>query len=138
MEAGQREFPFDSERKMMSVLVDQGKVSPRCWWAVPTALAPGEGVLSGPVHPMVAGGATDPTELTAMRKKIFLKVNHQLATDSTADLAFAYRECGVQRRREWRWRRIDLCGLHGMIDPPRAEVKAALRICQRGGNCGPR
>lgn len=132
----QREYPFDSVRKRMST-VHQGNLAPR--------------LLAGSADRrwLLVKGAPDlvlencqwwlgedgPQELTAARKAEFLKVNHQLATEALRVLAFAYRpdppstaETGVEVEKD-----LTFVGFMGMIDPPRPEAQAALRVCQEAG-----
>lgn len=122
-----REFPFDSERKMMSVLVEKGKGER----ILMTKGAP-DVLLNRCTHLLQGGRPVPLTE--AMREKI-LSHNDQLAAMALRNLAFACREWkGAEPGRESEAEReLVFVGLAGMIDPPREEVKKAIRTCRRAG-----
>ncbi|SDB97275.1 Ca2+-transporting ATPase [Melghirimyces thermohalophilus] len=122
-----KEFPFDSERKMMSVLVEN-----RQGQQMVMAKGAPDVLLNRCTH-ILQGGR--PTPLTpSMRQKI-LSNNNQLAAMALRNLALAYREwSGVQPKQEADMEKgLIFVGLAGMIDPPREEVKDAIRKCRRAG-----
>ncbi|NLM37397.1 MAG: calcium-translocating P-type ATPase, SERCA-type [Firmicutes bacterium] len=130
------EYPFDSVRKRMST-VHQGNLAPRLlgegadrrWLLVKGApdlvLEQCQGCL----------GEDGPEELTAARKAELLQVNHQLATEALRVLAFAIRPDPPSGSTPVEEAEKDLTfvGFMGMIDPPRPEAKAAIRVCQEAG-----
>ncbi|PTX50340.1 Ca2+-transporting ATPase [Melghirimyces profundicolus] len=122
-----KEFPFDSERKMMSVLVEdsQGKR-----WVMSKG-AP-DVLLNRCTHVLQEGRPVPLTE--SMRRKI-LSNNDQLAAMALRNLALAYREWSgtVPDKESAAEKNLVFVGLAGMIDPPREEVKEAIRTCRRAG-----
>lgn len=123
-----RENPFDSERKMMSVLVQhrQGK---RFLFAkgAPDVL------LKKCTHILYKGRVMALNE--TLRAEV-LRNNEQLAQLALRNLGFAYRELRqTERSKEGEAIEHSLVfvGLAGMIDPPREEVRDAIRTCRRAG-----
>ena len=62
-------------------------------------------------------------------------MNDQLAAKALRNLAFAYRELppGVDFQESFVEKELIFVGLMGMIDPPRTEVKEAIRKCRKAG-----
>jgi P-type Ca2+ transporter type 2C len=122
-----KEYPFDSERKMMSVLVENRKGERMVF----SKGAP-DVLLNKCTHILNNGRKTPLTD--ALRSQV-TKTNEQLASMALRNLAFAYREWkGAEPQRESAAEReLVFVGLAGMIDPPREEVKDAIRICRRAG-----
>lgn len=123
-----KEIPFDSERKRMSVVVEQ-KNGQRYLLikGAPDVL------IERCTHILHQGKVVPLTE--PLRKKVF-QMNDQLAQKALRNLGFAYREVSRTESLEAADRleqRLIWVGLAGMIDPPRSEVKEAIRICQRAG-----
>ncbi|MDR6227168.1 Ca2+-transporting ATPase [Desmospora profundinema] len=121
------EFPFDSERKMMSVLAENrnGKR---------LLLAKGApDVLLGRCTHILKEGRIIP--LTESLRKEALKTNEQLAKMALRNLGFAYREWSgaMPERESSAERELVFVGLAGMIDPPREEVKDAIHTCRQAG-----
>lgn len=123
------ENPFDSDRKMMSVVVKS---------------------LHDGSHLLMAKGAPDVllercrsiwwkgqvTPLTPFHRKQILAANAEMAGGAMRNLAFAYRPLHRSLvRREENQQETDLIfvGLAGMIDPPREEVFEAIQTCRRAG-----
>ena len=132
-----QEYPFDSVRKRMST-VHQGNLTPQLM---------GEGgedrrllLVKGAPDLVLDNckwwlGEDGPQELTAARKEGLLKVNHQLASEALRVLAFAFRPdppSGSAPVAEVE-KDLTFVGFMGMIDPPRPEAKAAIRVCQQAG-----
>jgi P-type Ca2+ transporter type 2C len=123
-----KEYPFDSERKMMSVLVkhQSGK---RLLYAKG---AP-EIVIGRCTHIYLQGKVMP---LTREHKQTILKMNEQLASMALRNLAFAYREVAqtADINKEWQMEQnLIFVGLAGMMDPPREEVKEAISVCRQAG-----
>ncbi|HHV60879.1 MAG TPA: calcium-translocating P-type ATPase, SERCA-type [Clostridiaceae bacterium] len=120
------EIPFDSERKCMSVICEGYRggtylftkgapdvIIQKC----SRILTPrGEAVLS----PQEAGR--------------ILRVNDTMAREALRVLAVAYRKLpGKTEPKSELERDLVFCGLVGMIDPPRHEVREAVRKCRTAG-----
>ncbi|MEK6921447.1 MAG: HAD-IC family P-type ATPase, partial [Nanoarchaeota archaeon] len=78
--------------------------------------------------------------LTAKDKQAILEANHNFSSCALRVLAFAYKEISVKKsgQREQTFSDADekeliFVGLQGMIDPPRQEVKEAIRRCNDAG-----
>lgn len=123
-----REFPFDSERKMMSVLLNNP--SGQCF--LYTKGAP-DVLLGRCTHVLIQGRVTPLTD--SLRQQI-QEQNETLASMALRNLAFAYREVGKGEEQAYQAvleKNLVLVGLAGMIDPPRAEVKDSIEVCRRAG-----
>ena len=115
------EMPFDSERKMMTTLHDINgliaytKGAPDC-------------VLANCTHILTGGRETLLTE--EMRSGL-LAENAAMAGRALRVLACAYRRYGEKPAKMER--DMVFIGLAGMMDPPRPEVREAVRICRQAG-----
>lgn len=123
-----KEFPFDSDRKRMSVVVEQ-KNGGRYVFAkgAPDVL------IDRCTHILHQGKAMP---MTAALRAQALEMNERLAHKALRNIAFAYRAVAPRediQSVEKMERGLVWVGLAGMIDPPRKEVKEAIRICQRAG-----
>lgn len=122
------EFPFDSTRKMMSVIV-RYKGNDRY---VLTKGAP-EIVLERCTK-MVWQGREQP--LTPDLKREVLVANDRLAGQALRNLAIAYRKLSASEHvytEEEAEQKLVFLGMLGMIDPPREEVKDAIKQCRDAG-----
>lgn len=123
-----KEFPFDSNRKMMSVIVkdEVGKQF------VVTKGAPD--VLFARCESILWDGKTAP-----FNKEMQMLVNKEM--DGLASLALRIIAVGfkpvptgnILLHEEEAEKNLILVGLQGMIDPPRPEVKAAIKECRQAG-----
>ena len=69
-------------------------------------------------------------KLTEAKKKEILKINEEFANSALRVLGFAYRRFADRSKAE---KNLTFVGLQGMIDPPREEVKEAIRKCSDAG-----
>ena len=122
------EIPFSSERKRMTTFnkTPEGKV---------LAFIKGapEIVLTLCDRVMVEGRIR---KLTEDDKERVLKAVEEFASEGLRNLAFAYREASLEeasRAEEEAERGFVFLGFVGMMDPPRPEVKAALKLCKTAG-----
>ena len=138
------ELPFDSERKRMTT------VHARAAAGLPPALAAAwgrdgfepqanylaitkgavDGLLEISTRVWVNGQAVPLDE--AQRRRIEAG-NRQLAGNGMRVLAVAFRPLARPEPLAEIERELVFIGLIGMIDPPRAEVRAAVRTCQSAG-----
>jgi Ca2+-transporting ATPase len=122
------EFPFDSARKMMSVIVKDQKG--RSY--VITKGAPD--VVLGRCNKLVYGGNEE--ALTSSRRREVEEVIGQLASKALRTIAIAYRplqDKEVCKQPFEAERGLTFIGLQGMIDPPRPEVKDSISECRQAG-----
>ncbi len=129
------EVPFDSQRKMMSVLVQP----PKEWKG---AAQPGsklffckgaaEVILSKCDSILIGGKKRD---LEPLEKKKLLEENTVLAQSALRVIAFAYKELAgaVRNVDESSERGLVFLGFVGMMDPPREEAREAIRVCREAG-----
>nr|WP_083520818.1 calcium-translocating P-type ATPase, SERCA-type [Alicyclobacillus kakegawensis] len=121
------EIPFESERKLMSVLVRQGEET-----LLLTKGAPD--VLLERSSKVLTGGREEPLS-QGLRRQI-LAANQQMAAQALRNLAFAYRRFpSVEAAKATRDPETELVftGMTGMMDPPRDRVYEAIRTCHRAG-----
>ena len=118
------EVPFDSERKMMSVLYETKDSDARSVWAKGAA----ESILKR--CSFIMKGSRKVRLTTSDRKKV-LEVNKKYASESFRVLAFAIKKVnsgdGITENE------LVFLGLQAMMDPPRPEVKASIQQCKAAG-----
>ncbi|WP_336772591.1 calcium-translocating P-type ATPase, SERCA-type [Paenibacillus sp. MMO-58] len=123
----EKEFPFDSERKRMSVLVSHqgGKV-------VYTKGA--SDMLMDHCSYVLWDGKVVP--FTATLKKKCANAAEEMAQNALRVLGLAYRDIRSGEATETESDvecQLVFVGLTGMIDPPRREVRDAIATCRRAG-----
>jgi P-type Ca2+ transporter type 2C len=123
-----REFPFDSARKMMSVIVrdKEGREF------VVTKGAPD--VLVGLSESMLAQDKTQP--MTSENRATALKAIEVLASQALRTIAIGYKPLtgnALTISEKDAEKDLIFIGLQGMIDPPRPEVKEAVKECKAAG-----
>ncbi|MBN2983479.1 calcium-translocating P-type ATPase, SERCA-type [Cohnella algarum] len=122
-----KEFPFDADRKRMSVLVSHQGGQLLCTKGAPDLLIERCAYVlwNGNVVPFTG----------TLRQKV-LQANEAMAQDALRVLGFAFREvrpndpCEGEDQAE---RGLVFIGLAGMIDPPRREVPEAILKCRQAG-----
>jgi len=120
-----REIPFSSERKRMTVVVEEhGDYTAYTKGAAETVLERCDRVL--------VDGRTE--ELTDERRRQILDRHDAFAGDALRVLAFARRDVADPEADEDALEAgLTFLGLQGMIDPPRAEVDTAVGDCRDAG-----
>ncbi len=121
------ELPFDSKRKMMSVICKSGKKK----YAFVKG-APDE--ILKKCSKIFVNGHLMP--LTSARKKAILKKNDEMASKALRVLSLAYREItGKTKKYTIKNTELNLVfvGMVGMIDPPRHDVKESVALCKKAG-----
>jgi Ca2+-transporting ATPase len=123
----EQEFPFDAERKRMSVSVQQAsnryiytKGAPDLLIELCTYILWGNQVIP----------------FTATLKQKVIAANEQFAQAARRVLGFCYRELSAHEsceHLELAERKLIFVGLAGLIDPPRPEVADAIHTCQQAG-----
>ncbi|MNB66722.1 Calcium-transporting ATPase [compost metagenome] len=122
-----KEFPFDSERKLMSVIVSHAGGRTICTKGAPD-------VLLSRCSYMLWEGQVVPCTPTLRQKA--LDANEAMASDALRVLGLAYRELrtGEQPDSDKEAEsQLIFAGLAGMIDPPRREVRDAISVTRRAG-----
>ncbi len=122
----ENEVPFDSDRKLMTTFNNvDGKHVVYTKGAV-------DNILSRCNRILVNGKIRKITN--ADREAIFLK-NTEFASDALRNLAFAFKTVDKIGKPTSENTEFDLCflGLVGMIDPPREEVRDAIKTCKQAG-----
>lgn len=115
------EIPFDSRRKMMSVLYEENKEK------VVYAKGAPEVILSKCSYIQTASGVE---KLSTQKKTSILKVNHELASQAFRSLAFSYK---LNSKDTYTEDEFIFLGLAGLEDPPREEVAEAIALCKQSG-----
>ncbi|MFB6468822.1 calcium-translocating P-type ATPase, PMCA-type [Cytobacillus sp. Hz8] len=120
------EFPFDSERKMMTTIHRNGS---QYVVMVKGAL---EKIIHLSTYIMQDGQII---ELDEINKERIKKQANQMSDEALRVLAIAYKEIPSSKSFTQDSVEQDLVflGLTGMIDPPREEVKAAITACNAAG-----
>ncbi len=118
------EFPFDSDRKLMSTVhqIDGKKY-------IYTKGAPDQ-LLKACKYYLLDG---EVKEITDKFVNVVELANQGLAHNALRVLGFAYKE--VNEYKDLKEEETDLIftGLVGIIDPPREEVKEAIKVCHKAG-----
>jgi len=123
----EREFPFDSARKRMSVVVRHQGGRLVCVKGAPD-------VLVDRCTYVLWGGSVLPLTPTIRRK--VLEAAEEMAGNALRVLGFAYRDLASGEdpaTDEEAESGLVFVGLAGMIDPPRGEVAEAIRKCRLAG-----
>ncbi|MDP3881385.1 MAG: cation-transporting P-type ATPase [Nanoarchaeota archaeon] len=118
-----QEIPFNSERKMMSVLCQEEKEK-----RVYTKGAP-EYILKKCKYIQKSNGIFTFTE---REKRRILEIDHKMTSSALRTLAFAYKTVKTFSKDHFE-EDLVFIGLAGMEDPPREEVKEAITLCQKAG-----
>jgi Ca2+-transporting ATPase len=123
----EKEYPFDAERKRMSVLVSHQGGKLICTKGAPD-------VLVGQCAYVLWDNQVVP--FTATLKQKVLSANESMAKASLRVLGMAYRDVKAHEaceRGEQAENGLIFVGLAGMMDPPRKEVKEAIYKCRQAG-----
>ncbi len=114
-----KEYPFSSERRMMSTInLVNGKKMMFTKGAVEVILEKCNRILKdGKV-----------VKLKDVDKKKIMRMNNRFARQALRVLAIAYKEAKDEEEKNFVF-----LGLVGMLDPPRPEVKEALKKCEKAG-----
>ncbi|HEX3032221.1 MAG TPA: cation-translocating P-type ATPase, partial [Bacillota bacterium] len=118
------EKPFDSERKLMSTLNEQDE-----GYRVHTKGAP-DNILKICTKGLVNGKIV---LLTPEMKAEYLRVAEEMSDAALRVLGVAFRDTETQLSPEEMESELTMAGLVGMIDPPRLEVKDAIREAKSAG-----
>ena len=119
------EIPFDSERKTMSVVLRESNG---------TRVMHSKGAPEVILAKCIAerrGGQVEP--LTDDRRSQLLRSNSEMAGRALRVLGLAYRDHSATQGTGYDETDLIFAGLVGMIDPPREEVKEAVRRCRGAG-----
>jgi Ca2+-transporting ATPase len=124
----EKEFPFDSTRKMMSVIVKDknGKRFVITKGAPDVLVGISESILWDGKQQYFGGDV-----LSRVRDSI-----DELASKALRTIAIAFKPLTDEKscsREEEAERDLTFIGLQGMIDPPRPEVKQAIQECKEAG-----
>lgn len=123
------EFPFESTRKLMSVIVERKRDGKRI---VITKGAP-DILLSRSEH-ILWGEKRLP--LSPQREKAVSNSIEELASQALRTIAIAYKEVDSKtdfQSEEDVESKLTFIGLQGMIDPPRPEVQDSILECREAG-----
>jgi Ca2+-transporting ATPase len=118
------ELPFDSERKLMSVVLALGGKRYLFTKGAPESVL---GRCEAERHP----GRIE--RLTNERRDQILQCAHAFAADALRVLGLAYRELPPDSKAPLVEDRLVFAGLIGMADPPRAEARPAVELCRQAG-----
>ncbi len=129
-ETGSRidELPFDSDRKMMSVVEEStaGEAKLLTKGAVEALLKRASHIYwNGEIVPLT----------NAYRKKV-AEETEGMAAKALRVLGFAYKPLSAYKREsnsDGLEKDLIFVGMVGMIDPPRAQVKPAIQMCRQAG-----
>ncbi|MBH1942334.1 cation-translocating P-type ATPase [Mobilitalea sibirica] len=118
------EFPFDSDRKLMSTLNKEGN-----GYRVHTKGAI-DSILKIASTALVDGRIVP---LTEQLKEDFLKTTEEMSDSALRVLGAAFKDTEQMLEPEEMEKDLTLIGLVGMIDPPRLEVKASIAEAKSAG-----
>ncbi len=115
------EIPFTSERKIMTTLhnIDDSNVA---------YVKGAPEIVLGLCSSIYEDGKIK--KLTEKRKKEILEINTNFADSALRVLGFAFKTVMDKSRTE---KNLIFVGLQAMIDPPREEVKEAIKKCKKAG-----
>lgn len=115
------EFPFTSERKMMSTVNKQADSYMMCTKGAPETVLPkcSRTIRDGRI-----------IKLLDKERQLILEINKEMASHALRILAIAYKETKSTKDKE---DDLVFLGLVGMIDPPRPEVVDDVKLCKQAG-----
>lgn len=125
-----KEYPFDSERKCMSVLIRrEGKTVLLCKGALDV-------LIPKCTRYQLENG--DAEALTPEKAETVMTVQQAWGKDALRVLGFAFKELpentdAVSEEAEVMEKDLVFCGICGMMDPPREESAEAIRECREAG-----
>ncbi len=119
------EIPFDSERKLMTTIHSD----PQGGYYV--AVKGGFDEILSRCTAILDKGSARP--LTQEDKKRLAAENGQMANEALRVLCMAYKHSGQAAPDDKCEQELIFAGMTGMIDPPREEVRDAVRKCQEAG-----
>lgn len=122
-EARKDEIPFDSDRKMMSVMLTENEGATLMY----TKGAPGQ-LLKHCTHALIDGKVTP---LTLDLKDLIDSQNSHYAGQALRVLGFAYKK--LNDVNSFVEEDLIFVGLQAMIDPPRADVIESIKITKQAG-----
>ena len=117
------EIPFDSKRKLMSVLTINASQEKVMWTkgAIDSILDRCDRIkIENNVIP-----------LTESLKTEIMNANNEMSDKALRVLAFAYKD--ISDEEDFKEEKLIFIGLIGMIDPPRDEIKSAVKKCIKAG-----
>ncbi|MGV8086115.1 MAG: cation-translocating P-type ATPase [Candidatus Woesearchaeota archaeon] len=117
------EIPFSSERKIMSVVIEENNAK-----SVHVKGAP-EIVLNKCTH-ILKNGKIRP--LNILERKKILDTIHEFSTNSFRSIALAYKDVKKYSIKDIETKLVFL-GVAGLEDPPRPEVREAIALCNEAG-----
>jgi P-type Ca2+ transporter type 2C len=115
------EIPFSSERKMMSVAIEENNKIVSYTKGAPEIIVEKCSFL------LINGRRT---KMTDEHRKEILKMNEKMASNALRVLGFAYK---TDSKKEDAEEDMVFLGLQGMMDPARKEVKGAIALCKKAG-----
>ncbi len=116
------ELPFDSNRKMMSVLAKDGTKK-----IMYTKGAPDEILKKAKYY--ISNGKV--YNLTKKKKELLLNKNIEYAKEGLRVLAFAYKE--IKNKTDFKEESLIVVGLQAMEDPPRPDVIESFKKTEEAG-----
>ena len=119
-----KEFAFSSEKKMMSVVRGKGGRMISYVKGAP------EKIIERCAYELINGKRV---KLENKDRERLMKVYEDMASKGLRVLGFAYRDIGYEVSEKLAENGLVFVGFQGMIDPPRAEVKGAVKICNDAG-----
>jgi Ca2+-transporting ATPase len=119
-----KEFPFDSDRKLMSTLHNIDGT-----YVMFTKGAPD--IILSRCKDIILDG--ERKSLTDEIRDEISNVNKDFAGNALRVLGFAYKEVSENVELENEEDNLVFVGLTGMIDPPRQEAKDAVKLCKKAG-----
>ena len=115
------EIPFSSERKMMSVLCKEGGSFFTYAKGAPEVMLK----RCGHIH---KNGRTQ--KMTTKDRKEMLELNRKLASAGLRVLCIAFKQSKPDEKHD---NNLVFLGLAAMEDPPRKEVRNAIKLCRKAG-----
>lgn len=118
------ELPFDSDRKLMSTIVEEnGKLTVYTKGAIDNLI----------VHCTKVQNNGEAQPLTEEHKQQFKRATEQMSANALRTLAVAYKPTDNQPDHDHIEQDLILIGMVGMIDPPRPEVKSSIQEAKDAG-----
>ncbi|HLN52138.1 MAG TPA: cation-translocating P-type ATPase [Lentimicrobium sp.] len=119
------EYPFDSDRKLMSVAVEDQQQ--KCTVYTKGAI---DNLIKVSTHILENG---KPVPLTDQHREKLKEATHSMSDDALRTLGAAYKEVKSKPVKEEMENELVIIGIVGMIDPPREEVGSSIELAKAAG-----
>ena len=123
-EVRMQEYAFSSKRKMMTIIRETNK-------GMVSYVKGAPGVILERCNKELVNGRV--VAMNSFRKKELIGIIHEFESGALRVLGFAYKNLDGRTSQESAENNLIFVGFQGMLDPPRKEVRGAIKECLNAG-----